>query len=289
MFHLYGLLIALSLFLAYLICYFRRKKYALKEQDLDTLFLWVVPFGVVGARLYHVFDKWSFYQNNFWEIFAVWNGGLGIYGAMGGGFLGILIYNFKFKIPNFRFIQKTNTQNMLSTLDFIAPALLLGQSVGRWGNYFNHEVFGGPTNLPWKWFIPENLRPEYWRQFSYFHPTFAYESLWCGIGFLIIIFVEKNFALLGKFIFCGVKNDSSKINLSAPQNYPGLLSAFYLIWYGVGRFFLEFLRFDTARFMSINVAQVISMIMVALGVIFITLFITRRTLFITRRAGQIRT
>lgn len=233
----YGLIFAFAVGVGYLIGYLRIKKYRLGISDLENLFLLVVPLGIIGARLYHVFDKWNYYSRHLAEIFAVWNGGLGIYGGIAGGVLGLILYR---KISNFKL-------SILNLLDFIIPSLAIGQAIGRWGNFVNHEVFGGPTNLPWKWFIPENLRPEYWKNFSYFHPTFAYESMWALAGFILLIFLEKH----EKFI------------PSSPNT--GFLTGFYAIWYGTGRFFFEFLRFDTAEVGGIKVAQAISVCLVIGG------------------------
>ncbi len=227
--HLYGIVIALALAISFFVAYLRKEKYNLSTNDLENLFLLVVPLGIIGARLYHVLDKWEYYSQNIPQIFAVWNGGLGIYGAVVGGVVGIVVFilisNFKFQISNL--------------LDFIMPSLAVGQAIGRWGNFFNHEVFGPPTNLPWGWFIPQNLRPQMWQNFSYFHPTFLYESMWTLVGFIILSFI--------------------------PTQGRGKVTGFYCIWYGIGRFFLEFLRFDTAKIGNINVAQVISVGLIFIG------------------------
>jgi len=225
--------------------YLRCKKYGLKTSDLENLFLLVVPLGIIGARLYHIFDKWSYYSQHIIEIFAVWNGGLGIYGAVAGGVVGLVIYT---RIYNVKCIPQSGISfhsTIYKLLDFLMPSLAIGQAIGRWGNFFNHEVFGGPTNLPWKWFIPENLRPEIWKNYSFFHPTFAYESLWALLGFILLIFLEKQ--------------------LVTRERNSGLLTGFYAIWYGVGRFFFEFLRFDTAEVGGVKVAQVISLLLVVGG------------------------
>lgn len=231
-FHPYGIFIALAIFAAYLVARFRLKSYDLTSDQLDSLFLWIIPPAIIGARLYHVIDKFSYYQTNPVEIIAVWYGGLGIYGAVAGGLIGIFLFSRKSDKANMSY--KAN-----KILDLLVPSVLIAQAIGRIGNYFNFEVFGGPTNLPWGWFIPEPLRPSFWKNFSYFHPTFLYESLWLFLGFFLSLKINRHF--LG----------------------------FYCLWYGVGRFFLEFLRFDTAEIGGVKVAQVISLGLVALGIVLI--------------------
>ncbi len=268
----YGVVIAIAILVGFFVCYWRRKKYGLKTSDLEDLFLLVIPLGVVGARLYHVLDKWSYYSQNLGEIFAIWNGGLGIYGAVLGGVVGLMVYkqmnNVKC-IPQSRISFHSTIYNLL---DFLMPSLAIGQAIGRWGNFLNHEVFGGPTNLPWKWFIPENLRPEYWKDFSYFHPTFAYESLWVLIGFILLIFLEKQLATRERnFSHSSIPRPAKRVSGEELEKFipsspnTGLLTGFYAIWYGVGRFFFEFLRFDTAQVGGIKVAQVISLLLVIGG------------------------
>ncbi|MBI3384863.1 prolipoprotein diacylglyceryl transferase [Candidatus Gottesmanbacteria bacterium] len=235
----YGIVIALAMLAGYLVGFWRRKKYQLEASDLENLFLLTVPLGIIGARLYHVLDKWEYYSQHLSQIPAVWNGGLGVYGAVGGGIVGLIVYK---KISNFNPPAGGQISNLL---DFLMPSLAIGQAIGRWGNFFNHEAFGGPTNLPWKWFIPPNFRPEYWKNYSYFHPTFGYESLWVLVGFTLLIFIEKH--------------------LATREPNTGLLTGFYAFWYGLGRFFFEFLRFDTAEVGGIKVAQIISLLLIAVG------------------------
>lgn len=278
-FHPYGLIISLAILSAYLTAYFRRKKYGFSTPDLENLFLFVVPLGIIGARIYHVFDKWEYYLHNTGEIIAVWNGGLGIYGAILGGLFGLFIFLKIYKVDA---IASTMT-----ILDFLMPSLAIGQAIGRWGNFFNHEVFGPPTNLPWGWYVPQQFRPDFWQNFSHFHPTFAYESLWVFLGFIVLLILEKslpdnllrstkNFsrsAILSRnrgnlFInfFSLAKANCEKL-FGLPANYPafGKLTAFYAIWYGTGRFFLEFLRFDTAESSGMKIAQIISLVLVVWG------------------------
>ena len=139
--------------------------------------------GLVGARLYHVFDQqqWPYYQANPEQIIAIWNGGIGIFGAVAGGLAGLLLYVYWKRLP------------MLRWLDIGAPAFLLGQAIGRWGNFFNQELFGPPTNLPWGFPIDMSNRPILYLDAERFHPLFLYESLLSLIGVVVLLYAARRF------------------------------------------------------------------------------------------------
>ncbi|MBI3980571.1 prolipoprotein diacylglyceryl transferase [Candidatus Microgenomates bacterium] len=243
----YGVVLALAGVVSYLVAKYRLKRYQLTNNDLDNLYLFIVPLALIGARIYHVIDKLSYYQENPGEIIAVWNGGLGIYGALAGGLVGILGLKIYMSYKSNKTYQKDKYE-LIKVFDFLIPSVAIAQAIGRWGNFFNLEVFGGPTNLPWGWYIPSELRPAFWKNYSYFHPTFAYESLWAFVGFLALLMLERKFYVAKK----------------TPTL--GLLTGFYCVWYGVGRFALEFLRFDTAEFNGVKIAQVISVGLILVGI-----------------------
>lgn len=229
-FHLYGLMIGLGVLVGAWVA-------SKKDKRVWDALLWVVGGGIIGARLYHVIDLWSYYQEHLSQIPAVWHGGMGIYGGILGGILGLLIYVKK---------RKGATLLFWKLLDAGAVGLPLGQAIARWGNYFNQELYGLPTDLPWGIYIrPENRLLEV-MEFKYFHPLFLYESIYCLIIFIIIIKIIK-FIPSGK----------------------GKVFAIYLGLYGLGRFFLEFLRIEAWTIQGINVAQGISLglILGALGFI----------------------
>lgn len=204
--HIYGVIVAVAVGGGYLLVLKRAKKFGINESLLDSLFLPTVLGGVIGARLYHVLDRWDFYSNNLINIFEVWNGGLGIFGGLIGGFLGFIIY-LKLKKINI---------NILNLLDLLAPSIALGQAIGRWGNYFNNEVLG-PNG----------------------EPIFFYESLLMLLGFLILIKLKNN------------------------------AFAVYLIWYGAVRFILEFWRTGTAMIGEFKTAQILSLILIIIGLILV--------------------
>jgi prolipoprotein diacylglyceryl transferase len=183
---------------------------------LDALFF-IVPLGFIGARAYHVITDYDLYDGNphsfFPGVFEVWNGGLGIYGGVIGGFLGLLI---------FAHLRGIST---LTFADAVAPGLVLAQAIGRFGNYFNQELFGRPSDLPWAIEISPENRPPQFNDAATFHPTFLYESIWDVLVCLILLFVARRFA------------NSLK---------DGDIFLLYVCLYSVGRFFVETLRIDPA-------------------------------------------
>lgn len=216
-------------------------KHEIKNHNLDTeLFLdyifYVIIWGFIGARTWYVIFSFSYYRIHVNEILQIWHGGLAIHG----GLLGGLIYTIYF--------TKKNNISLFLMSDLAAPSLLLAQSIGRFGNFMNSEAHGPATSekflrsvLHLPDFIVQGMKIEG----IYYQPTFLYESLWNFIGFLIIIILLRK-----KYRY----------------NY-GQLTAFYLIWYGFIRFFIEFLRTDALTFGSIRVAQVASILMFITGVI----------------------
>jgi prolipoprotein diacylglyceryl transferase len=183
---------------------------------LDALFF-VVPLGFIGARAYHVATDYDLYDGNphsfFPGVFEVWNGGLGIYGAVIGGFLGLLIF------------ARLRGISALAFADAVAPGLVLAQAIGRFGNYFNQELFGRPSDLPWAIEISPENRPPQFNDAASFHPTFLYESIWDVLVCLVLLFVARRFAN-------SLKN--------------GDIMLLYVCLYSVGRFFVETLRVDPA-------------------------------------------
>jgi phosphatidylglycerol:prolipoprotein diacylglycerol transferase len=199
--------------------------------------------GLVGARLYYVLFNLDYYQTQpWWRMLAVWEGGLAIHGGLIAGLLtgGAYIWTRQLPLPTY--------------LDIVAPSLPLGQAIGRWGNFFNEEAFGGPTALPWKLYISEARRPPGLADHEYFHPTFLYESLWD-----LAVFAVLYFALRHRF-----------------RRAPGALFLAYLGLYSVGRFWVEGLRTDSLMLGSFRVAQLVSVAGVAAALAGIPLLLRRR-------------
>ena len=223
----YGFLISFALFLGLFLSKKLAKSRGINPEYINKLLPSLVFSSIVGARIYYViFEYRLFSGNNFFtsiyflnlkiklpSFLAIWEGGIAIHGALIGGFISLLIF------------CKSNKLHFKTILDLIIPSLILGQSIGRWGNFFNNEAFGLPTNSPWKLFIPIQNRPMEFANYEFFHPTFLYESLWNLIIFFILIYIFKR---------------QTKIN----SVKPGLISCIYLITYSFGRFWIEGLRTD---------------------------------------------
>jgi len=214
-------------------------KFNIPKDFIVNLAFWVIIFGLIGARLYFVAFHWADYQNNLIDILKVWKGGLAIHGGIIAGLLVIFIYTKKYKIK------------LIRMTDIIAPALLIAQAIGRWGNFFNQEAHGGNVSLEFlqSLFIPDfiiegmNIGGKYCS--PYCHPTFLYESLWCLLGFIIILIIRRFYKYL-------------KL---------GQITGFYLVWYSSARFFIEILRTDSLMFMGFKVAQIASVALFVIGIV----------------------
>ena len=230
----YGIIICLGLILAVLFCARQAKHYGLSEDNVYDLIIWEIPLCVIGARLYYIIFYLDLYRNfdgslNFKRMIAIWDGGLAIYGAVIVAFA--VLY----------FFCKAKKLSFGAFADLGVMGLLIGQSVGRWGNFMNREAFGSETTLPW--------RMRLWTSSTEFievHPTFLYESLWNLIGLLLIIFV-----------------------ISKARTFDGENACFYFIWYGLGRTMIEGLRtdslylFDLSIFgQPVRVSQALSLVLV---------------------------
>ena len=223
----YGLLISISVVIGLFISKKLAKSRNINPQYISDISTSLIISSIIGARAYYVIFEWRQYSGgNFFTSFdlfnnviqipsflAIWQGGIAIHGGLIGGFLCIL------------FFCKSKNIHLKTFIDILIPSIILGQSIGRWGNFFNNEAFGIPTDLPWKLFIPIQNRPIEFINYQFFHPTFIYESLWNFFIFilLIIIFYQQN-------------------NKNSVR--PGFISCLYLIGYSFGRFWIEGLRID---------------------------------------------
>jgi prolipoprotein diacylglyceryl transferase len=209
----YGVLLAAGILIAVLVT---RRQLALRGWDpalAGEVAVWAVPFGVIGARLYHVVTDWSAFSGHLGDIPLIQQGGLGIYGAILGGALGAAIGARQAGVP------------LLVILDCAAPGTALAQALGRFGNYANQELFGGPTNLPWGLEIDPAHRPAQYLDDPTFHPTFLYESIWNLIVMAVLLRVARRWR----------------------RQPAGYVLALYLALYSLGRFFVEGLRVDPAH------------------------------------------
>jgi phosphatidylglycerol---prolipoprotein diacylglyceryl transferase len=209
----YGLLIALGVVAAVWLTQRRWEARGGSADDITKIAMVGVPAGLVGARLYHVATDWKRFRGDWGEVVAVWHGGLGIWGAVVGGILGGW------------WVARRNGLPLAPLLDAVAPALPLAQAIGRFGNYFNQELFGRPTDLPWALEIDPEHRPAGYADAATFHPTFLYEALWNLLLVAFLIWLAPR--LIGRF-------------------RPGATFALYVLGYTLGRLWIELVRIDPA-------------------------------------------
>ena len=231
----YGVLIASAVLIGVSLSSYLAKRRRLDSEIVGDLAIWLVFAAIPSARLYYVLFEWQQYAQNPADIFAIWKGGIAIHGAILGGLIATLIFARVHQVPFWQLA------------DIVAPSLILGQAIGRWGNFFNSEAFGAPTDLPWKLYIPLAQRPPDYANFEYFHPTFLYESVW-------------NLMVFGILIFLFFRDLQGKPHLKL-----GTLFLTYLIFYSIGRFWIEGLRTDSLMLGPLRIAQVVSLVGIILG------------------------
>jgi len=210
----YGLLIAVAVLLGLMLATRLGRQRGIEPAMVADLLPILVLAAVIGARLYYVVFEWRQYQLNWLDALAIWRGGIAIHGALLGGSLAVILYCRWRKLA------------FWNLLDVLVPSVALGQAIGRWGNFFNSEAFGLPTDLPWKLTIPFANRPVQFLDQTTFHPTFLYESLW-NLGVVVLLLVLFQRGLKGQ--------------LKLPA---GALSCVYLLSYSTGRLWIEGLRID---------------------------------------------
>jgi phosphatidylglycerol:prolipoprotein diacylglycerol transferase len=232
----YSLCILLGVIVAYILITREGKKQGLTKEFTSDLIFYTLIIGILGARVYYCVFNLDYYLANPSEILKIYNGGLAIHGGVIAGLIFVYFYTKK---KNVSFIK---------ILDIVAPAVIIAQSFGRWGNFFNQEAHGGITtyqNLK-NMHIPEFIINGVHIEGKYYYPTFFFESIWCLIGFIILMIARKN------------KNLRK-----------GFQIGFYFIWYGIGRFFIEALRTDSLMFFNLKIAQIVSLVGIIIGIIII--------------------
>lgn len=229
----YSLFILIGVILGIFLVEKEARRFNINKDFIFNLLFWTIIIGILGARLYYVVFNYSLYKHDFLSIFKIWEGGLAIHGGIIFGLIVIVLYCKKYKV------------NTIKILDILSPALILAQAIGRWGNFFNQEAHGSIVAIETlqKLHIPNFIIEGMNINGLYYHPTFLYESLWCFIGFIIIIIVRR-----------------------FKYQKKGNVLAFYLTWYGLGRFFIESLRTDSLMLGGIKVAQIVSIIMFIIGI-----------------------
>ena len=216
--HYYGLVIAIGLMLAVLYACKRSREFGLKEDDILDGVLWVTPFAIVCARIYYVAFSWEDYADNLISVLYIWEGGIAIYGGVIGAIIGVAV------------LCKVKKIKMSTVLDLVLLGFLIGQSIGRWGNFFNREAFGAATDS----FFRMGLYNKVTESWEYFHPTFLYESVWNLMGLILLHFLSKK------------------------RKYDGQVALGYAAWYGLGRTFIEGLRMDSLYWGPFRVSQVLA-------------------------------
>ena len=210
------------------------KRFGISSDFLFNLAFWTIVFGIIGARIYYVIFNFSEYKDNLISVLEIWNGGLAIHGGLIAGFITMFLYCKKYKF------------NILKATDMIVVPVILGQAIGRWGNFFNSEAHGAVTSLYRleQLHIPKFIIDGMKIGGLYYHPTFLYESLWCILGFIILLIVRR---------FKYIKK--------------GQITSIYLMWYSLGRFFIEAMRTDSLMLGGFKAAQIVSILLFILGLI----------------------
>ena len=221
----YGIIIATGLILAYLWALSQSKREEIKSDTLIDLILVGLPSAIICARIYYVVFSWDYYRENFLDVFKIWEGGIAIYGAVIGAFFAGYVY------------CKIKKMSFLKIADIASPCFLIGQAIGRWGNFVNVEAYGSQTSLPWRMLIiDKNIAV---------HPTFLYESLWNIAGFIILAQVSKK------------------------KTFEGFVFYLYLFWYGLGRIWIEGLRTDSLMLGNIRISQLLAGVCIIISLVMI--------------------
>ena len=232
--HLYSICLMIAIFLGFSLIVRESVRHGFDSEDISNMMFYAIVFGIIGARIYYCLFNLDYYLSSPLNIFKVWEGGLAIHGGIIAGFLTILY-----------FCKKKN-YNLLLILDFIVVGLIIAQAIGRWGNFFNGEAHGPITTLSYlkSLYLPNFIIKGMLIDGDYYIPTFLYESLWCLLGFIIM------------YLFRWKK-----------YNKIGYMTSLYFIWYGIERFFVESLRTDSLMFFNFKIAQIVSLIMIIIGII----------------------
>ncbi|OAT81481.1 prolipoprotein diacylglyceryl transferase [Bacillus sp. MKU004] len=247
--HWYGVIIGLGIALGLYLAISESKRLGLHPDTFVDLLVWAIPIAILSARAYYVAFEWDYYSQNPGDIIKVWNGGIAIHGALIGSVITALVFA---KIKGISFWKLT---------DIAAPSIILGQAIGRWGNFMNQEAHGGEVTRSFleNLHLPQFIIDQMYINGTYYHPTFLYESLWNIAGFILLLILRR------------------KANLRR-----GELFLSYVIWYSIGRFFVEGMRTDSLMLTEfLRIAQVISLVLIVVAA---ALIIFRRKSGLARHA-----
>ena len=229
----YGIIIGTGLLFGWILASRESKRLGMGQEVIADLLLWAIPIAIISARIYYVLFEWDYYKTHLGEIVAIWNGGIAIHGAIIGGVITAIIFGKKRGISFWKIA------------DVVAPSLILGQAVGRWGNFMNQEAHGTEVTRAFLEILhlPKFIIDQMYIDGVYYHPTFLYESVWNLLGFAILIVIRR-----------------------IPTLHRGEIFLSYLVWYSIGRFFVEGLRTDSLMLTdSLRMAQMVSLFLFVLA------------------------
>lgn len=232
----YGIIIGFGIALGWFLATRETKKLNLEKDIFSDLLLWAIPISIISARIYYVLFKWDYYSKNPGEIIAIWEGGIAIHGALIGAIITAIVF------------AKRRGVSFWQLADIAAPSIILGQAIGRWGNFMNQEAHGTEVSRSFleNLYLPDIIVNQMYIDGTYYHPTFLYESIWNLVGFIILITLRKF------------------------QPKRGELFLSYVIWYSIGRFFVEGLRTDSLMLTdSLRIAQVMSLSLIGTAIFLI--------------------
>jgi len=236
--HWYGIIMGTAFFIGTYLARYHAKRAGHDPDHILNMVVWIIPAAIVCARAYYVIFEWDYYRDHLEDVLAVWKGGLAIHGGLIGGVLAGALYIRKHNLP------------LLQFADVIMPSVILGQAIGRWGNFINQEAHGGEVSAEFMARFPAFIREQMYIDGHYYHPTFLYESLWNLLVFLILL------AILYRF-----------------KRFDGQVLFSYMILYSLGRFFIEGLRTDSLMIAdTIRAAQLVSVLLIVSGSVLYILF-----------------
>ncbi|WP_066058741.1 prolipoprotein diacylglyceryl transferase [Robertmurraya korlensis] len=231
--HWYGVIIGVGIALALFLAMREGERRGLHKDIFPDLMLWAIPIAIISARIYYVAFEWDYYSQNPGDIIKIWNGGIAIHGALIGSVITAIVFSKKRNISFWKLA------------DIAAPSIILGQAIGRWGNFINQEAHGGEVTRSFLegLFLPDFIVNQMYINGTYYHPTFLYESIWNLLGFVLLLSLRR-------------------VNLRQ-----GEIFLSYVIWYSIGRYFVEGLRTDSLMLTeSLRIAQTISIALIVLAV-----------------------
>lgn len=226
----YGIIMASAFIIGIYLAYRRAERNNIDPNHILNMITLIIPASIIGARMYYVIFAWDNYRNNPIDALAIWHGGLAIHGGIIGGLLAGLFYISRYKLPVWKIA------------DILAPSLILGQAIGRWGNFINQEAHGGPVTEQFISHFPAFIKNQMYINGSYYHPTFLYESIW---NFLVFLFLMWRWPR---------------------KKIQGEIALLYLILYSAGRFWIEAMRTDSLMLGPLRVAQLVSIVLIITGI-----------------------